>query len=221
MARATRSELKAARSSSEPPPRARTMRSACPARPRALASAMPDSISATARSPCTSGWDEDHIQAGVAAVDNVEEVANDGSGGRGDNGYGAGKRRQRALALLVEESLGFTESRSRGAVQRPVLQAAGADRLHCLSHQLKLAALLVDAHFAAHAKMQAVLGAEAEKHGLAAEEDDGQLRFGVLEREVESDLDDAGAQAILISRLPLQTSPNSASTSSRAQTATS
>jgi hypothetical protein len=32
--------------------------------------------------------------------------------------------------------------------------------------------------------MQAVLGAEAEKHGLAAEEDDGELRVCVLEGEV-------------------------------------
>ncbi len=64
------------------------------------------------------------------------------------------------------------------------LQRTGADGLHRLGYELHLAALLVDAHAAANQDVQAVFGAEAEKHGLAAKEDDGELRVGVFEREV-------------------------------------
>jgi len=65
------------------------------------------------------------------------------------------------------------------------LQRAGAHRLHGLGHQLHLAALLIYAHFSAHQHMQAVFRTEAEQHGLAPEQHHGQLRVGVLEREVE------------------------------------
>ena len=47
-----------------------------------------------------------------------------------------------------------------------------------------MAAGLVDAELAGDADGVAVFGAEAEELGLAAEEDDGELGFRVLEREV-------------------------------------
>jgi len=55
-----------------------------------------------------------------------------------------------------------------------------AHRLHRLGHQLHLAALLVDAHPAAHQHVQAILGTETQQHGMAAKEHHRQLRLGVL-----------------------------------------
>jgi hypothetical protein len=65
------------------------------------------------------------------------------------------------------------------------LEAAGADWLHCFSDELELAALLVNADFAADADVEAVFWAEAEEDGLAAEEDYGELGFRVFEGEVD------------------------------------
>ena len=65
------------------------------------------------------------------------------------------------------------------------LEGAGADGLHGFGDELHLAALLVDADAAADEDVKAVFRAEAEQHGLAAEEDDGELRVGVFEREVD------------------------------------
>jgi hypothetical protein len=48
-----------------------------------------------------------------------------------------------------------------------------------------LSALLVDADATADKDVEAVFRAEAEEHGLAAEEDDGELGVGVLEGEVD------------------------------------
>jgi hypothetical protein len=48
-----------------------------------------------------------------------------------------------------------------------------------------LAALLVDADTAADENVKAVFRAEAEEHGLATEENDGELGVGVLEGEVD------------------------------------
>ncbi len=50
---------------------------------------------------------------------------------------------------------------------------------------MELAAGLVDGDAAADEDGEAVGGAEAEEEGLAAEEDDGELGFAVLEGEVE------------------------------------
>ena len=50
---------------------------------------------------------------------------------------------------------------------------------------MELAALLVDAYFAADANVEAVFGAEAEEDGLAAEEDYGELGLRVFEGKVE------------------------------------
>ncbi len=118
----------------------------------------------------------------MAAGDDVQKVADDGAGGRGDDADGAGKGGQRALAVGVEEAFGLE---ARLELLEGQLQRAGADRLHGLGHQLHLAALLVDADPAANQHVQAVFGAEAEQHRLAAEENDGKLGVGVLEGEVD------------------------------------
>ncbi len=101
----------------------------------------------------------------MAAGNDREEVADDGAGGRGDNADGAGKGGQRALAGGVEEAFGLE---ALPELLEGQLQRAGADGLHGFSHQLHLASLLVDADTAADQHVQAVLGAEAKQHGLAA-----------------------------------------------------
>jgi hypothetical protein len=65
------------------------------------------------------------------------------------------------------------------------LEGAGAARLHGLGDELELAAGLVDGDAATDEDGEAVGGTEAEELGLAAEEDDGELRVCVLEGEVE------------------------------------
>ena len=63
-------------------------------------------------------------------------------------------------------------------------EGAEAGLLHGFGDELELAAGFVDGERAGDADGVAVFGAEAEEGGLAAEEDDGELGFGVLEGEV-------------------------------------
>jgi hypothetical protein len=65
------------------------------------------------------------------------------------------------------------------------LERAGADGLHGFRDELELAALLVDTDAAADQDVEAIFRTKAEKHGLAAKENDGQLGVCILEREVE------------------------------------
>ena len=193
MARATRSLLKAARSSSDPPPRASTITST---RPERVQFGQRGLNLGGRRVALHGDREEQHVEAGVAAADDVEEVANHRAGGRGDDADGARKCGQRPLAGGVEEAFGLEPLLELFEGQ---LQRAGADRLHGFGHQLHLAALLVDADPAAHQHVQAVLGAKAQQHGLAAEEHDGQLRVGVFEREV----DVAGGRGAVVGDLAL------------------
>jgi len=126
--------------------------------------------------------DQEHAEAGVAASDNVEEVANDGPCRGGDYADGAWKCGEWALAGGVEEALGFEALLE---LLEGELKRAGADGLHGFRDELKLAALFVDADAAADDNVEAVLRAKAEEHGLAAKENDGQLSVSVFEREVE------------------------------------
>ena len=114
-----------------------------------------------------SGVDEE-VEAGVTAADDGDDVADDGAGGRGDDADAARERRQGALAGGVEESLG---GEALLELLEGELQGAAAARLHGLGDQLQLATALVDGDAAAHQHGEAVGGAEAEKLGLAAEED--------------------------------------------------
>ena len=82
----------------------------------------------------------------MAAGDDVEEVADDGAGGRGDDADGAGKGGQRALAGGVEEAFGVEALLE---LFEGELERAGADGFHGFGDELHLAALLVDADAAA------------------------------------------------------------------------
>ena len=124
--------------------------------------------------------DED-VESGVAAAGDVEEVADDGPGGRGDDADGARECRQRALARGVEKAFGFESFLE---LLEGELERAGANGLKGFGHELHLAALVVDADPAASEDVLAVFRAKAQQRGLAAEEDDGKLGVGVLQREV-------------------------------------
>jgi hypothetical protein len=130
----------------------------------------------------------------VSAGNDVEKVADDSAGGRGDDADGAGKCRQGTLARLLEEAFGFEALLELFECE---LKGTCSDRLHGFSDQLHLAALLVDADAAADQDVEAVFGSEAKEHGLAAEEDDGELGVGVLEGEV----DVAGRSGAVIGNL--------------------
>jgi hypothetical protein len=93
-----------------------------------------------------------------------------------------GKCGQRAFAFGVEEAFSFE---ALFELFEGELERARADGLHGFSDKLHLSALLVDADAATDKDVEAVFGTEAEKHGLAAEENDGELGVGVLEGEVD------------------------------------
>ena len=139
--------------------------------------------------------DED-AQAGVAAGDDIQEIANHSAGGRGDDSHGAGKGGQRPLALRVKEALGLKTGLE---LLEGQLERARADRLHRLGHELHLSSLLVDAAPAAHQHVQTILGTEAQQDGLAAEEHNRELGGGILEREV----DVAGGSGAVVGDLAL------------------
>ena len=93
----------------------------------------------------------------------------------------AGKHGQRLLALGVEDSFGLEPLFQ---LLECELQRTRADRLHGFCDELHLAPLLIDADAAANQHVEAVLRPEAEKHCLAPEKYDGQLRLGVFQCEV-------------------------------------
>ena len=101
------------------------------------------------------GREEQDVEAGVAAADNVKKVADDGAGGRGDDADGARKCRQRALARGVEKAFGFE---SLLELLEGELERAGANGLKGFGHELHLAALVVDADPAASEDVLAVFG---------------------------------------------------------------
>ena len=126
------------------------------------------------------GADED-VEAGVAAAGDLEEVANDGAGGRGDDADGARKCGQRALAQGVEEAFGLEALLE---LLKGELERAGADRLQGFGDKLHLAALVVNADAAAGKDVLTVFKAEAEQRSLAAKEDGGKLGVGIFQGEV-------------------------------------
>ncbi len=124
---------------------------------------------------------EQDIEAGVAAIDDVQKVADHRARGRSDNAHRSREHGQRLFALGVEEAFNLEPLLQLLKCQ---LERAGANRFHGFGDELHLAALLVDAHAAAHQHVQTILRPKTEQHRLAAEENDGQLRFGVLQGEV-------------------------------------
>ena len=125
---------------------------------------------------------EQNVEAGVAAGDDVKEVADDSAGGRGDDADGAGKSGQGALAFGVEEAFGFEAFLE---LLEGELERACAYGLHGFGDELHLTALLVDADTAADQDVETIFRAETEKHGLAAEENDGELSVSVFQGEVD------------------------------------
>ncbi len=125
--------------------------------------------------------DED-VEAGVAATDDVEDVADDGAAGGGDDSEAGGIGRERALAGRVEEALG---AEAVGELLEGELEGAVAAWLHGLGDELELAASVVDGDAAADQDGEAVGGTETEELRLAAEEDDRELGLAILEREID------------------------------------
>jgi len=124
---------------------------------------------------------EKDVQGIVAAIADVEEVADDGSGGRGDDADAMGEGGERPLALRIEEALSLETSFElfEGDLERPC-----TDRLHELGDELHLTALFEDGYFAANEDVQAVFWTEAKQRCLATEENGGELGVAVFECEI-------------------------------------
>jgi len=125
---------------------------------------------------------EKDLEAGVTAADNVEEIADDGAGGRGDDADAMRKGGERLFTGGIEEAACFQALLE---LFKGDLQRAGADGFEEFGDQLHLAALLINGDFSAQENMEAVGGAEAKERGLFAEEDRGKLRVAILKSEVD------------------------------------
>ena len=125
---------------------------------------------------------EQDVKAGVAAIDDVDKVADNGAGGRGDDADAVGKGGEWLLAVGMEEATRFETLLE---LFESDLERAGADRLEKFGDELHLAALFVDRNFAAEEDMKAVGELEAEERGLLTEEDRGELGIAIFKREVD------------------------------------
>ena len=103
---------------------------------------------------------EEDVEAGVAAGDDGEEVANDSASGRGDDACGVRECGQRAFAFGVEEAFGFEALLE---LFEGELERACADGFHGFCDELHLSALFVDADASADEDVKAVFRAEAKK----------------------------------------------------------
>jgi len=125
---------------------------------------------------------EQDVEAGMAAVDDVEEVANDSAGRRGDDPDAVRECREGFLVGGIEEA---ASSEALLELFEGDLQRAGADWLQEFGNELHLAALFVNGDFAAEQDVEAVGRFEAEERRLLAEKDGGKLCVAVFEREVD------------------------------------
>jgi len=122
---------------------------------------------------------DQEVDGSVTTTADLDDVAEGGALEAGDDSYAVRERGKGSLVVeeafateLVFEGLGGGE------------EGSEAGLLHGFGYELELAAGLVDRERAGDADGVAVLGPEAEKGGLAAEEDDGELRFRVFEGEI-------------------------------------
>ena len=99
------------------------------------------------------------VRVRVAAAQDVDDVADRGAVERGDDADLAGKRRQRTLARLVEQSFGGQPLLQ---LIEGELQRAEAFRLEVLADDLVLALRVVDADAAARDDAQSVLRLETQ-----------------------------------------------------------
>jgi len=127
------------------------------------------------------GGVDEEVEAGVAAADDVDDVADGGAVGRGDDADALREGGQRG-ARAVEEAFG---AETVAELLEGELEGAGAARTHGLGDELELAAGFVYGDAAADFYREAVLGFEPQQLRLGAEEHDGKLRVAVLEGEVD------------------------------------
>jgi hypothetical protein len=118
----------------------------------------------------------------VATADDGDDVADDGSGGGGDDADATREGGQGALAGGIEEAFGEEAGLE---LLEGKLERAGTTWLHVVGDELELTARLVDGDATADEDGEAIGGTEAEEGGFAAEENDGELCAGVLEGEVD------------------------------------
>ena len=179
MARASRSSLKAIRSSSEPPPRTSSTTSA-PRTPWARSRAR--TRVSTAPVPLHGRRGEHQVHAGGAPPHHGQHVAERRPAARGDHHHPAGQQRQGPLAGLVEEPLG--RERPAALLHR---QGQGPDprRFHAVGVELVAALGVVDLDPAVDDDGHPVVGPEGDLGPLRPPDHAAQRGAGVLEREVE------------------------------------
>jgi len=124
---------------------------------------------------------DDDRHAGRAPPQRGQHVAQRRRRGRGHHADRARHRRQRPLALRIEQALGL---QSRLQLQEALVQVAGTGAAHRLDRQLVVAARLVQGDRGPH--LDAIAIARREVHVLRppAEHDRAHLRRHVLQREV-------------------------------------
>ena len=132
----------------------------------------------------------------MAAADDFDDVVENRATGRGDDTYAARKGGELALAFSFEEAFGLQLV---AELLVGELECACAARFERVGDELELAARLVDGDAAAGQDREAILRAKAKKLGLAAKEDNGELGFAILEREV----DVAGGRGAAVGDLAL------------------
>jgi hypothetical protein len=115
----------------------------------------------------------------MAATADLDDVAKGRALQAGDDADAAGEGWEWAL---VGEDAFATELLLEGLDCGQ--ESADAGGLHGFGDELELTAGLVDGELAGDSDSVAVLGAEAEELALTPEENDGELRFAVLEGEV-------------------------------------
>ena len=142
----------------EPPPRARMMTSTSDG----IGVEVADSGGDGGAAGCAlhGGRIDEQVEAGVAAADDVDDVADDGAGGRGDDADALREGGEWALAGGVEEAFGEEAGLE---LLEGELERAGSARLQRFGDELELAAALVDGDAAADEDGEAVSRAEAEK----------------------------------------------------------
>jgi len=117
----------------------------------------------------------------MAAGEDVEDVLDDGAGGRGDDADAGGKGGDGEFAGGVEEAF---ELEAVAELVEGEAEGAVADGLEGVGDELHLTAAFVDADAAAGEDLEAVLGTEAEQLRARAEEDGGDLGVAVFKSEI-------------------------------------
>ena len=127
------------------------------------------------------GGIDEQVQAGVPPPHHGDDVTDHRPSRRSNDTDAVWKRRQRTLARRIEQALVRKPPLQllKGELQRP-----GPARLHGLGNQLQLPPALIDRNASAHQDSQPILWAEAQQLGLSAKQNDGELRFAILQREV-------------------------------------